>query len=303
MTRTPLQLACGLTLWVAFAMAAHATPTHPLAQFGYGATASEVRRCLAQFVPSAERKQETVELIKQLGDPKFSVRENAHTRLAQFAVLPRAELGKAAERGDSEMKARIEQILSHRTQSALDKIWHDALRQIIQFKHKGLASDVLSAAAQIDSESFWALLSEALVVTSTPDDAETLSTSLTASRADVRAAAARALVIVHGKRAARPVKVQLSDEDPRVALGAAKLLAYLGDRDCLPTLLRMLEAEKIGLRLGAVQVLRKVSSKRFGYSTSGSSTQRRQAVDTWRKWAEGDGKTMTLGVLSLDDLD
>ncbi|MCG8585597.1 MAG: hypothetical protein MI757_12880 [Pirellulales bacterium] len=271
---------------------------HPLAKFGYGAEANEVRRCLAQFIPSEQRQREIKQLIQALSDPKFSVREDAHMRLAQFVMLPRAELRRAAEGGDSEAKARVEQILAHRKEDQGDKIWHDALRQIIQLKLKGLAPELLAAAAESDRESFWALLEEALLVTSTEADAKVLVTSLTAPRADVRAAAAKALVSVQGARAADAIKVQLDDKDRRVALATAKALATLGDRDCLRVFVQELESEKIGLRLGAVQMLRAFTGQNFGFRSTDNSYKRAKAVAAWRAWIEGEGKAAELKPVS-----
>lgn len=267
---------------------------HPLKAFGFGPAAEDVRRCLAGFVPNANRQAAIDRLIDELGDESYKVRERAYAKLAEQPQLPRAQLQAAAVHGDAEVKGRIEQLLKIRSQEHADKMLHAALRQIIQLRLEGLTPDVLAATKSTDFESFWPLLSEALLVSSTKGDAKLLAEALNDTRPDLRAAAAMTLVHVQGADAAGAVKVLLTDPDEGVALAVAKALANVGHRDCLAPLVRLLSAKKIGIRLGAVQTLRALSGKRFGYQTSGWSISRSTAITAWRTWSEGEGQTAKL---------
>jgi hypothetical protein len=296
--KLPLLLCLSATVLVAADSAtdsAPAPPRHPLEPFGYGPAAADVRRCLAQFVPAAQRQARISELLAKLGDAQFAVREQAYAELARMPLLPRALLQAAAANAkDLEIKGRIEQLLKNGPKKHTDQLLHAALRQIIQLKLEGLTPDVLAATKSTDFESFWPLLGEALLIGSTSDDQEVLAAALSDNRPDLRATAAKALVHVQGAKAAEHILPLLADSDDRVSLVAAKLLANIGHRDCFAALLRLLEADKIGLRLGAVTTLRKLSGQKFGYRTTSSNSERQTAITAWKTWVAGPGKTAKL---------
>ena len=267
---------------------------HPLKEFGFGATEDDVRRCLKLFVPDKERQAKIGKLIKELSDPKFAVRENANVELARLPILPRADLRKAAEAGDAETKARIEQILEHRSDEYSDRLLHAALRQVAQLEQKGFAPEILAAIGKTERESFLALLSKALVATATEKDGELFEKILAHERPDLRGAAIKVLVELQGEKSAESIKKLLDDKDDRVALDAARALGNMGNRASLATLVRLLDAQKVGVRLGAAEALRWLSGKKFEFRSTDSSEKRKTAIAAWKKWVEGDGKTAKL---------
>ena len=284
-------VAAVLSFGVASAMAQ--APDNPLDKFGYKPTVEGVRQCLAQFSPTTDQAKRVKELIAQLGDAKFTVREEAHNELAKLPVLPRGELKKAAEGGDPEIKARVKQLLESRSVEHAGRILHAALTTVHKHKLKGLAPDILQAIEGHDGV-FWQALDEALETTATADDVKLLKETLEKKTPGLRIAATRTLSKIAGDDQAAVFVPLLKDEDERVVLTAARALADRGDRACLPALVKLLDSSKAGVRLSAMQALRFLSGKKFGFRVSDEADARKPAIAAWKKWVESEGKTAKL---------
>ncbi len=261
-----------------------------------------IRRYLLQFKPSAERDKEISALIEQLGASAFTEREAAMMKLSQLAVTPRRLLNKALKHDDAEIRLRARQLLERAGDDDVQRL-QAVLSTITRDKLKGLAADLIPALEH--ASSFRRSAVRAMTATSSAKDAEVLKAALQSDVSIVREAALTAVAEHLPAQSAHSAKQLLKDDDERVVLAAARILANQGDRACLAALIRLLEADAFEVRLASLRILRFVSSKKFGYSADRDRNEpaTKKAIEAWEKWAGTEGAKAKLRFpLKLDDV-
>jgi hypothetical protein len=88
-----------------------------------------------------------------------------------------------------------------------------------------------------------------------------------------------------------PYPEALQSQRPEERTLAVKHAAEAHDRSAIPTLVDRLEDEDEAVRFYAILALEKLTGTRLGYDYSSPETQRRQAVERWRRYVQASGTT------------
>lgn len=252
-----------------------------------------VKACLREFHAAALDPKQVERLIRQLGDDDFNVREAASATIKSLPVLPRAELAKATQSDDAEVKWRAEELLKQGEGPAQVKLLA-AIKAINQQKHKGLLAELLAVFPAIGSQEARLACRQAIAATATTEDAAKLRELLKHNDATLRGAAVAALGATLGRDAVTHVKPLLRDQEEAVQLAAARVLADVGDRDCLETYLRLLESKSASVRWEALASLGWLSGKSMQIAEVDETKRQAMLIEAWRQWVTGEGRTAAL---------
>jgi outer membrane protein assembly factor BamB len=86
----------------------------------------------------------------------------------------------------------------------------------------------------------------------------------------------------------------LESDDPRLRFTAAKALANHGERQALPVLVDLLEAENVQLRAQAAATLRQATGQAFSFVAYETPEKRDAARNQWAEWVKAHGQTARL---------
>ena len=75
--------------------------------------------------------------------------------------------------------------------------------------------------------------------------------------------------------------------DPTANIPAIQEAARDHDRAAIPQLVRQLESDDPAVRFYAIEALRKLTGKTFGYRFYDDPDERRPAVERWKRYAAG----------------
>lgn len=93
-----------------------------------------------------------------------------------------------------------------------------------------------------------------------------------------------ALGLIPSDRSEEVLVRHLDDEDEIVRFEAAAGLLNQGDMSVLPRLIAYLESEDRAYRYKAIQVLKQVIGRDFGFAFGAPAPQRAEAVARWKAW-------------------
>lgn len=183
------------------------------------------------------------ELIRQLGDDRFKVREKASRQLVMIGPRARAFLQEAAKNSDPEISRRARDCLQRIGEGATASVMAAAARVLARQKPPEAAAVLLAylPAAEDDSvaETIRQALTDLAVRDGKPEPA--LVAALTDKSAVRRAAAAVALGRARLPDVLPSVRKLLQDKDPRVRLHVALALTAAREKDAVPVLIRLLD--------------------------------------------------------------
>ena len=135
----------------------------------------------------------------------------------------------------------------------------------------------------------------AITVSSRTEDIALLKSSFDVkNHRNIRIAAIRVLSAIQGKEIVSELLKLLTDSDDYVLIAVVTGLAKQKHRGCLPVLLKLLDADEITIRVQAAQLLRAISSQRFGFVAYDKPENRKTAIRKWTKWISGTGRTAEL---------
>jgi outer membrane protein assembly factor BamB len=97
-----------------------------------------------------------------------------------------------------------------------------------------------------------------------------------------------------GREAADELQMLSEDPDDKVKVAAARALADLGDRRSLAALVGLLSAEDVAVRVASALTLKAVTQQDFAYAAYDAADKREAAIDRWKSWLAGDGRTAKL---------
>ncbi|MBW3539675.1 MAG: PQQ-like beta-propeller repeat protein [Planctomycetes bacterium] len=273
-----------------------------LAERGIDASAAGLVEYLRKLHPGEAEAARSRELIDRLGSRDFAEREAAAAELARMPVPPTEALRKAAAGDDAEVRWRARRLLELGGRSPVLY----AVLKLLELRPAPEAVDALLMAVPLCEERHLRQAADAALASCVrPEDAPRLREALAHEESSIRAAAALALGAAAGEAAREDLASLL--EGPAqaevVAIAAARALADLGDRRCLPVLVRLLDADDLDVRIDAAATLRALTGQRFGYAAYERSENRTAAVDAWRAWVETSGTRATLSYpVKHDDL-
>ncbi|MEQ8787861.1 MAG: PQQ-binding-like beta-propeller repeat protein [Pirellulaceae bacterium] len=166
-----------------------------------------------------------------------------------------------------------------------------AMSQIRQSQTKGAVDEILALSEMFDDDYLQRLARQSLTAIAAEGDGESLRDAVEGDEVVRRLIAADALAHVEGDAVKEQLKQMLAEDDPRLQLAALRALLNLRDREALPPLLKLMEAEDNGVRAQSVHLLRSATGQQFGYAAYDKPDARRQALDRWSAWLDAEGKT------------
>ena len=248
---------------------------------------------LRKFQPTEEEQKLVAQLIRELGDDDYFVREAATAKIKALPVLPRGALDRAAQSNDAEVKWRSQSLLKQGNDQE-QVLLLAAMKVIDRQKHKGLLAELLAVYPFIAGNEGRTACKRAIASTVATEDVARLRSLLKHEDAMLRAAGVMGLSATLGSDAAADVKPLLKDGDESVQLIAARTLGDIGDRDCLETYLKLLESKHEQIRWEALASLRWLSGKTMRIDEEDETKRRARMVQAWREWIANEGKTAAL---------
>jgi outer membrane protein assembly factor BamB len=254
-------------------------------------------------VPDADRVK-IQELIKQLGDDTFQVRENASDQLVAIGAPAVSFLTKAKSDEDVEVARRAEQCLKLIEKSAGPAVTTAALRVLAHRKPAGTAEVLLNFLPFADDETVADEVRHSLTAVAAVDGKpdKNVEAALEDKSPVRRAAAVQALVRAGNAEQRTAFHKYLKDSDANVRLQAA--LAFFDQKDnaSVPVLIDLL-TQLPANRLWQVEddLFLIAGEQAPNVSLGGSEAQRREARTAWQTWWEKDGKKIDLAKLDLTD--
>jgi hypothetical protein len=252
------------------------------------------------IAPSEAKLRRIEGLIRALGSPDYEERVRAMAELPRIHPPPFAALREAARSADRETGRRAARVLSRLDEASHRQTLLAAFRTIERRRLKGLAQ----AIAMIDVPDGWRELDDSAVAAFTATarevDLPLVRRLIQESELLHQRMGLAALSELVGLDAVTELAPLLGDENPVIRLAAARGLAGVGSRECLPTLVALLEANDATVREDAADVLRRLTGQRFGFSGYGSAETRRESAGRWKEWVARNGQSAPLAPYRRD---
>lgn len=241
-----------------------------------------------------ELRQRCEDLIKQLGDADFSVREKAQAEVKAMGTLIVPLLRNATKHPDLEIRNRARDCLSVMERDKNLPLSPITPRLIALRKPPGSAEVLLAFIPYADEET--ALPEVQLALNSVafkngkPEPA--VVRALSDSQGARRAAAAEALCL-SGDRTHLPIiQKMLTDNEPAVRLKVALALAGTGQRDAVPAIINLLGELPVADAEPAEEYLQRLAGDRAPTNVpsgdENSSRKKRQQI--WTAWWKANGE-------------
>lgn len=271
-----------------------------LAKHAVAPTAEGVVAYLRALQPDVKELQLAAAWIAQLGDNSFAVRETAMRRLMEMSHVPVTLLQGAAEGADLEAATRAKRILQYsqtiaKLEAARSRrdLSGAVLRTIAARKIQGTTTILLETAPFLD-DGLLMLAGDVAASVALPSDAPLLRKSMGDKTVAVRVVAIRGLVTAAGDAALPELRAQLRAADTWVALAAAQALAEKADRACLEVLVQLTVADKLDVRVRAVQVLRAATKQSFAENPYRTPHEQQAEFAKWKSWLAQNGASAKL---------
>jgi HEAT repeat protein len=258
-------------------------------------TDKELIEFLQSWLPDSRRTLDVAKFIKQLGSRSFQEREEATRRLGMFPISPVDELTNATKSDNPEVRRRAGNILGRLKNRETISVKIAALETVTHRRIKGLSPLLLKLTPDMENAYQLSAAISAITVSARSEDITLLKSSLhVKNHRNIRVAAVRVLSAIQGKESLPDLLKLLSDRDDSVLIAVATGLAKQKHRGCLPVLLKLLEADEITIRVQAAQLLRAISSQRYGFVAYDKPANRKAAIGKWTRWISGTGRTAEL---------
>jgi hypothetical protein len=239
---------------------------------------------LAGLVAADAERREIDGHVRRLGAAERGERDSAAERLAALGCRAVAQLARAAASDDPETRRAATRLLDRATAEVDREVFTAVLEVIRQRPVRGVAAAVVAVAPLAAQLSLLDRVHAALASAVEPGDAPAAEAQLAADDAILRGAALVAFAAAMPEDRLDAVSAQLDAPQPHVVLAAAWSLTNRGRHDGLPALARLLACDDDWVRRRAVQTLRMVSSKTFGFSENLRPSRQPETIEAWRKW-------------------
>jgi len=247
-------------------------------------------------------REKTLNLIGQLGNDEFEVREKATNELKALGGTIAPLLRQHAGDPDLEVSTRIQKCLAAVSGEQAKPLSPVVPRLVALRKPRGAAEALLAfvpfAEESLVGEETLAALAAVAVRDGKPEPS--LLQALQDKLPSRRAAAAEALWRA-GVAEQRPaVRKMLQDPDPSVRLRVALALVASQERDAVPVLIALLGELPAEQGAGAEEVLRRLAGDRAPEPALGGEEGTREKVrDAWAAWWREHGPTVDLAQATL----
>lgn len=264
-----------------------------LQESGVPPTIQGVTEYLNDLHPTPKTKQRLETLIADLGNDDFYRRESAMAELLRLPVRSPDLFNQAIESGDAEVRWRARQVLKQ-SDSKTQQILHAVLLVIRHEKMAGLTSPILDAIPYC-TQTY--VREEAIRTLKTITQAEELPIIRTAlKRPDPQTQQVALILLEHlaGGEADGDLRQFLKNPNENVQLTAARALGNHGQRDALPVLVDLLDADDLQTRAKTAETLRLLTGENFSFVAYDTAARRTAARTKWVNWVANNGATAKL---------
>jgi HEAT repeat protein len=270
---------------------------------GLGADGPALLAFFRQRTVRPEDEKRAAELVAELGNTDYAVREKASRQLKALGPAALPALRRAAQSADAEVKRRARDCLGSVEAGLRPEVAGAAARLLAARTPEGAVEALLAylpSAPDADAEEEAQLALLALTAKAGqpgPDLVAALE-----DKAPCRRAAA-ALAVGHSGsiEQRRAVRRLLADADPNVRLLAARGLLAARDREAVPAVIDLLTVAPVAAR--AEDVLLALAGEAAPKAALGEDVAaRRRCRDAWQAWWSAQGDKLDLARADLDPL-
>jgi len=277
-------LSSGIMAWAGRRLAAETySPAATLRRYNVEPTAAGVVGVLRRWQPDAGNGAQIAQLVGQLGNDNWAVREAASRQLAGMGSLAEVALREAMEHSrDAEVVMRARGLLAECRQGCAEELLSAALEWLRQ-SPTSQATPLLLDFVPVLPDAFQPATREALWVCAGPDDVSRLRQAMAHARPAVRCALIPALEGAAGASAVAELEPLLRDKDEAIRLAAARALLDRLPRPSISALLGLLDAPQPDVCQQAAWLLQQVS-RIPGFAEP--ATDFAAATARWHAWAK-----------------
>jgi hypothetical protein len=260
-------------------------------------TADGVLGVLRQWRPDTENRARIAQLVRDLGDNNWAVRDRASRQLAGMGRLAEPALRDATSSNDAEVVHRARSLLAECRSGRAEELLAAALEWLRQSPTPQATALLLDLLPVLPDE-FHSSTREALWVCAVPGDAPRLRQAIGDARPVVREAAIVALERAAGAGAVRDLEPLLRDKNEATRLAAARALLDRLPRTAIAALVGLLDSREPDIRRQAAWLLQQVSGIAQPDETPAGLAE---AAVRWKAWAatESAGHPPPLGLNRL----
>ncbi|MCR9119226.1 MAG: PQQ-binding-like beta-propeller repeat protein [bacterium] len=265
-----------------------------LKEIGLDPSAKGAAEFLRELTSNDSQRELIVQLIDNLGDRDFHIREEATRRLLRMPVAPTALLVEAAKSApDLEIQWRAKWVL-RRNETQSSRTLFSSLRIVAAEPGEVKLKTLFAALPFCQQEYVRRAAEEAILASATVNDLNTIRSQLTNESSAHRIAAAKCLLKVAPESEWEPVVAMLSDQDEAVGIQAASALADKGDRRVLGPLVELLGSKEATIRSSAAVMLRGLTGESIPFAAYEEAEKRSEMQAQWREWVTENGNSAKL---------
>jgi HEAT repeat protein len=249
-------------------------------------------------IPSDATTKRVAELIEQLGNANFRMREEAMHRLIETGPVALVQLRAATTSSDREVASRAQKSIDKIQQGERFDLPMAAIRQLAKLNDPRTIKLMLEYMPTVGNDSFRAEIMEALGELCLAG--KTVHPAILEALNDpkLRAEAIQLLVKRNDPELRKQIKSYLTDKDPTVRFHVAMHLLKRGDRDSVPALINVIaEAPSARIWQQAEEALYALAGDLAPSveMKSGSVEDRKSAANHWSAWWEAKGAQVLFG--------
>lgn len=253
--------------------------------------------------PSRKSDREVKALFGQLGSQRFDEREDASRQLAALARGIQRDLQQGSLSNDLEIAWRSKRILAEYSANAPQKEASllAALEKVEYRKPPGILPLLVDALPLCERSDIRRASEQAMMAVARSSDGGCLRTALRSPHAHVRITTLSVYDALFGDTARGELILLLTDREESVRLAAALVLVNRADNRALPVLGKLLDSSKLGVRTRAVNILKSVTGRDFGFVTYDTVERRATAAAKWQRWIKEHGENARLVLPATSD--
>lgn len=254
--------------------------------------------------PTEVDAKRVANLIKQLGDGEFQVRQKASADLVELGPAALKELSRFADDSDPEVKRRVRECIEAINQGSRPGLVASAARLLKVRRPDGACAVLLNYLPAADDEIEEEILGALLVLGVRDGKADAALVEALKDKLPVKRAAAAAVLARAGstedRKAVRPL---LADADAKVRLRAAMGFLAGRDKDAVPALVALLSEGPAELAQQAEALLGQVAGDKAPKASLGEDdAARKKCRDAWEAWWKDQGDKLDLAKADPNDL-
>jgi hypothetical protein len=254
-----------------------------LASQGIEPTTEGLRQYLRSWVPGKIDSNRIAKLIRQLGDSRYQVREQATRALILLWPGSKAAVRKAIASDDPEVQARAARVLERGLSRSGDMAL--VLRVIDHGRFREMVPNLLKVLPHCPDDSVSRRIWSTISTLAGPADEEVLAKALGSDHDAVKIAAAIGMLKLGKGRALAGLEPTRDKASEMVRLRMARLTCFAGRRESLAVLCRLLNSPDAEVRSAAALALYDLTGEPMPFHAFEQAASARQA-ERWTQWLD-----------------